>query len=281
MAAACWPRRRQAAVFAPCGLAVNIDPDTGERIPYSCSLIFQPDGTLVAQTGDRIGFGPNGNFNGGNGSNDREYELLGILPEARTLQLQRIRQPEDLRCVRAVRRGQVRAYEFAAATQPAFFQGGTIDGDREHPRFDNPFLTDAARTAINDTRVAAGLDPLAGSDQFTPLQESVGPRRARRRRQARDHALRAGRRRQDDRNWNYDVSVNWGRFKEDTRVTRQPRTCNASRSRWMRRRARTASCAARRSIRRLLLATRPISSAKMARHLPRSVSRMTSRSASR
>ena len=35
--------------------------------PYSCSYIFQPDGTLVQQTGTRIGVGPNGQFVGGNG----------------------------------------------------------------------------------------------------------------------------------------------------------------------------------------------------------------------
>ena len=209
--------------FAPCGLATNIDPDTGERIPYSCPLIFQPNGTPVAQTGDRIGFGPNGNFNGGNGSNNREYELLGILPK---LERYSFNVFGNLKISDAfapyVEAKYVRTNSLLQ-TQPAFFQGGTIDGDREMPRFDNPYLTDAARTAINDTRAAAGLDPLAGSDQFRlykNLSDLGGRGEDAKRETTRFVVGVAGKMTET---WNYDASVNWGRFKEDTRVTRQPR----------------------------------------------------------
>jgi outer membrane receptor protein involved in Fe transport len=205
--------------LAPCGLASNIDPDTGLRVPYSCPLIFQPDGSLAPQTGERIGLGPNGNFNGGNGSNNREYHLLGILPK---LERYSFNVFGNLKISDSfapyVEAKYVRTNSLLQA-QPAFFQGGTIDGDREQPRFDNPYLTDANRTAINDARVAAGLDPLAGSDQFRLYKNlsDLGGRGEDAKRETTRFVVGVGGNMGDT--WKYDVSVNWGQFKEDTRVT--------------------------------------------------------------
>jgi outer membrane receptor protein involved in Fe transport len=205
--------------LAPCGLASNIDPNTGLRVPYSCPLIFQPDGSLAPETGQRIGLGPNGNFNGGNGSNNREYELLGILPK---LERYSFNVFGNLKISDAfapyLEAKYVRTNSLLQA-QPAFFQGGTIDGDREQPRFDNPYLTDANRTVINDARAAAGLDPLVGSDQFRLYKNlsDLGGRGEDATRETTRFVVGVGGRMSDT--WNYDVSVNWGQFKEDTRVT--------------------------------------------------------------
>jgi outer membrane receptor protein involved in Fe transport len=205
--------------LAPCGLASNVDPNTGLQVPYSCPLIFQPDGSLVPQTGQRIGLGPNGNFNGGNGSNNREYHLLGILPK---LERYSFNVFGNLKISDAfapyLEAKYVRTNSLLQA-QPAFFQGGTIDGDREQPRFDNPYLTDADRTVINDTRAAAGLDPLTGSDQFRLYKNlaDLGGRGEDAKRETTRFVVGVGGDMSDT--WKYDVSVNWGQFKEDTRVT--------------------------------------------------------------
>ncbi|KAK0339362.1 hypothetical protein LTR94_034851, partial [Friedmanniomyces endolithicus] len=47
---------------------------------FVCNMLFQPDGTLVPQTGERIGLGPNGNYVGGNGTSSREGKLLALSP---------------------------------------------------------------------------------------------------------------------------------------------------------------------------------------------------------
>src|SRR4051794_19766888 len=49
------------------GLAgTNGPPSTVGGIPYNCNFLFNPDGTIAAQTGTRVGTGPTGNFLGGN-----------------------------------------------------------------------------------------------------------------------------------------------------------------------------------------------------------------------
>ena len=205
--------------LAPCGLAPNIDPNTGLRVPYSCPLIFQPDGTLAPQTGERIGLGPNGNFNGGNGSNDREYELLGILPKLERYSLNVFGNLQVSEGFAPYLEAKYVRTKSLLQTQPTFFQGGTIDGDRELPRFDNPYLSDQARATINATRAAAGLAPLAGSDQFRLYKNlsDLGGRGEDATRETTRFVLGVGGKMGDT--WNYDVSVNWGQFKEDTRVT--------------------------------------------------------------
>ena len=70
---------RYSNAAAPCGLDANTN--TGGRSAFTCAFIFQPDGTLVQQTGTRVGLGPNGNFLGGNGTSSREGELLTLTPE--------------------------------------------------------------------------------------------------------------------------------------------------------------------------------------------------------
>jgi len=49
-------------------------------VAFTCNYLFQPDGTLVPQTGTRVGIGPNGSFLGGNGSNLREGRQLVLQP---------------------------------------------------------------------------------------------------------------------------------------------------------------------------------------------------------
>ena len=50
---------------------------------FTCGFLFQPDGSLVAQTGQRVGLGPNGNYVGGNGTSSREGKLLVLSPDTK------------------------------------------------------------------------------------------------------------------------------------------------------------------------------------------------------
>ena len=113
-----------------------------------------------------------------------------------------------------------------------------------------PYLTDADRTVINDTRAAAGLDPLRGSGISSALlQEPGGSRRTPRRRQARDHALRGRRRRRDQRHLEIRRRrCNYGQFKEDTRVIGNLDLQRFALAMDSAQRDRMASCADRRSI---------------------------------
>jgi outer membrane receptor protein involved in Fe transport len=61
---------------APCGVdAVGSS--------FTCSSLFQPNGTLASQTGLRVGLGPNGSFVGGNGTTSRENRLLVLSPDVK------------------------------------------------------------------------------------------------------------------------------------------------------------------------------------------------------
>jgi outer membrane receptor protein involved in Fe transport len=196
---------------APCGR------DAAGRA-FSCSFLFQPDGSLVPQTGTRIGLAPNGNYDGGNGSNNRERNALAIFPRLDRTALNLFGHYtisdafEPFIEAKFVRTNSLRF------GQPAFFQGGTIDGDRENPRFDNPFLSDATRGQINAALASMGQDPLSGADQFSIGRNllDLGPRQEDAQRDTTRIVLGVTGKFADD--WSYEVAVNWGQFKEDTDV---------------------------------------------------------------
>src|SRR5262249_22311144 len=63
-----------AAGFTPCGVDAL-------GAAFRCNYLFNPDGTVVPQTGQRIGLAPSGNYQGGNGTTGREDQSLGIFPK--------------------------------------------------------------------------------------------------------------------------------------------------------------------------------------------------------
>ena len=66
--------------FAQCGIGVSNGVVPGTPYNCNCTYIFQPDGTLVAQTGTRLGSGVIGTIVGGNGQTGREGVLFTALP---------------------------------------------------------------------------------------------------------------------------------------------------------------------------------------------------------
>jgi outer membrane receptor protein involved in Fe transport len=196
--------------LAPCGRDAN-------GAAFNCTFLFQPDGSLVPQSGTRIGISPNGSFDGGNGTSSRERNALGIFPKLdRTavnlfghLTLSDAFEP-------FVEAKYVRTKSLRSGTAP-FFQGTTLGSDvREQLRFDNPFLSDATRAQITAAYTQMGQAAPTATTRFA-LRRSlldIGPRREDATRETSRIVLGVGGKFAED--WSYEVAVNYGRFDEDT-----------------------------------------------------------------
>jgi outer membrane receptor protein involved in Fe transport len=195
----------------PCGVGPN-------GVAYACPYLFTPAGGLVPQTGNRIGFGPNGNFDGGNGSTNREYKLLGVYPTLDRYSVNVIGHLEISEAFTPFVEAKYTRTDSMRWGSPAFFQGGTTGDPRERPRFDNPFITDDMRAEINAARAATGLTALGGADQFTLLKNlaDLGGRQEDATRETSRIVL--GVNGQVSENWSYEVAANYGQFKEETVV---------------------------------------------------------------
>ncbi|PKB19500.1 TonB-dependent receptor-like protein [Novosphingobium kunmingense] len=182
---------------APCGV-----DSVGNA--YTCAYLFQPDGSLIPQTGLRIGLGPNGNFVGGNGYSGREGELLALTPDLQ-------RYSANMRAhfeitpalVPFLEAKYVRSEAYGSQSGPFFSQGQTLsDGvavsgfndrsyastttapagtvNREGIRLDNPYLTAQARTLLTTQLLAAlnaNVNPNTGT-AFTTSAQSQANRAA-------------------------------------------------------------------------------------------------------
>jgi len=203
-----------AAAAAPCGV-------DREGAPFACAFLFQRDGTLIPQTGTRIGQGPIGNFDGGNGINNREGKSLAIFPDLERASLNVFGHLTIDEAFEPFVEAKYVRTESTNYNPPAFFTGSTIGGGldlRERPRFDNPFLSDAARTQINQARAAVGSAPLAGSSRFVLRRNltDLGLRQEEATRETSRVVLGVGGHFADD--WSYEVAVNYGKFEEETEV---------------------------------------------------------------
>ncbi|MDB5574857.1 MAG: TonB-dependent receptor [Bradyrhizobium sp.] len=189
---------RYSNAAAPCGTDAN--PTVGNRSSYTCAFIFQPDGSLVAQTGTRVGLGPNGNFLGGNGTSSREGELLTLTPELNRYAFNALGHFEISPAFTPFFEARfVRTKAFGSSSGPFFSQGQTL-GDvdslptnattgfsdfsyannvvnnagnpvfnavnREGVRLDNPYLSASARATLAAQLIAAvnsGVNPNTGT----------------------------------------------------------------------------------------------------------------------
>lgn len=204
-----------AAGLAPCGR-------DSLGAAYRCTYLFNPDGSLTPQTGTRIGLAPNGNFDGGNGTNSREGNLLAIYPQLERYSLNLLGHYTISEAFEPFIEAKYVRTKSLRQGSPAFFQGSTIGFGvdlRERPRFDNPFLSDATRAQINAARVQSGLAPItSGATRLTLFSnmKDLGPRSEDATRETTRIVLGATGNFADD--WKYEASVNYGEFKEKTDV---------------------------------------------------------------
>lgn len=181
------------AASGPCGV------DTNTSAAFTCAYLFQPDGSLVAQTGVRVGIGPNGSYLGGNGNNSREGKFLVLSPDLKRYAVNLIGHFEiSPAFVPFVEAKFVRTKAFGTQSGPFFSQGQTL-GDaisvagvndrsylpaanpavgtvnREGIRIDNPYLSAQARTLLTQqltASITAGINPNTGG-AFSAANQAV------------------------------------------------------------------------------------------------------------
>ncbi len=200
---------------APCGR-------DAAGVAFVCTYLFNPDGSFVPQTGTRVGIAPNGNFDGGNGSTLREGKLLGLYPELERYSLNLIGRYQVSDAFEPFIEAKYVRTKSLREQSPAFYQGSTIGGGvdlRERPRFDNPFLSDSARTAINDARAANGLAPATAATRLT-LRKNLADLGGRGEAATRETTrIVLGANGDIGEAWKYEFSLNVAEFKETTDVT--------------------------------------------------------------
>jgi outer membrane receptor protein involved in Fe transport len=194
----------------------------GVGAAYNCTYLFQPDGSLVPQTGQRVGLAPNGSFLGGNGYSGREGQLSLLSPRLERYSANMLGKFEiseafvpffEAKYVRSIAQG--------SQSGPFFVQGTTLSdpasGNREQIRLDNPYLTAQARSQITAARTAAGLATTA-SQRVTIRRNwlDFGIRDERITRETYRGVL--GVRGDFNDDWNFEVSANYGEHHEKNRI---------------------------------------------------------------
>lgn len=219
---------------------------------YTCNFLFQPGGSLAQQTGTRVGIAngsaaqasaaPGGSFLGGNGNTRREGTLLQLLPQLNRYSANLIGHFDvSPAFVPYIEAKYVRVESVGlGGSGPAFFVGGTLGDIYERPRLDNPFLSAPARATLSAqllNSVNNGINPNGSAVALTAAQQATlraqiadGSYRFILRKNLtdlgsrREDALRetfrvvAGARGDLGSGFNYDFAVNYGEFKEQTKV---------------------------------------------------------------
>lgn len=210
---------------APCGSNIS---------PFTCTYQFQQDGTLVKQTGTRSGIGPNGAYQGGNGSNNREGKLMALSPDLTRYSANLLGHYEiSPAFVPFFEAKYVRAEAFGSQSGPFFSQGGTLGdpGGRERIRLDNPYLSAQARALLTEQFTATTANPNGGTKTAAVIaQIADGSYRFNLRRNWVDFGNRderitretfrivGGVRGDFNDDWNYELSVNYGEHKEENLI---------------------------------------------------------------
>jgi outer membrane receptor protein involved in Fe transport len=201
---------------------------------FNCPYQFLGDGTLVPVTGTRVGIGPNGSFIGGNGEAFRDRDQFQITPALNRYNVNLIGhftfspalEPFfEAKYSRTETRG-------AGSSGPAFITGTTLGDTRERIRLDNPYLDLGARATIANILLTSGINPNTGT-ALTAAQRTaigngtfainvrenllgLGVRNERATRETYRGVV--GIRGDFNDDWHYEVSANYGKFKEETVV---------------------------------------------------------------
>ena len=225
----------QSAANPVCGADTN-------GAAFTCGFLFQPDSSLVAQTGRRVGLGPNGNYIGGNGYSGRDTNLLALQPNLQRFSANLIGHFEiSPAFVPFIEAKYVRSDAVGGNNSPLFSQGTTLGdtlatGNRERPRVDNPFLSTAGRTTLTQQLLATTVNANTGgaltAPQLAAQRTAInnGSFRYNLQRQWIDLGLRdedirretyravVGVRGDFNDDWNYEISLNYGEHRERNNI---------------------------------------------------------------
>lgn len=241
----------QSAANPLCGMGIgstNGGPSTVGGSPYNCTYIFNQNGDLTRQTGTRVGQGIIGSIVGGNGQTGREDQLLSVLPGMKRYNFNLVGHYTISDALEPfVEAKYVRIDTRGSNAGPSFMQGTFGQFDiRERVRLDNPFLDPSERTTIANAILASGcntsLTAACSSARSTFGGQGVGGAlnasdinmindgtyRFVLARHLADSGIRdeqfrretyrivGGLRGAFNEDWNYEVSVNYGKMKENT-----------------------------------------------------------------
>jgi len=214
---------------------------------FTCNYIFQPNGTLVPETGTRIGLSANagvaaGSFLGGNGDSLREGTLVQLQPRLDRYSANWLGHFEVSSAFVPFMEGSfVRTKTLGqGGSGPAFFQGSTLDALYERPQLSNPYLSDQARGVITAQflQIAqSGFNPTTGAAFASPAAQAAyiatinnGTARFKLQKNLTDLGTRTEQAQRDTFRFvlgargdiashlHYEVSGNYGQFVEHTEV---------------------------------------------------------------
>lgn len=193
----------------------------GNGVFYTVPYQFTPEGNLVPLTGQRVGFGSNGSFIGGNGSNFRSGDEMQLEPRLDRFNASLVGHytfSDAFEPFVEATYSHTTVYG-SGSSGPAFINGGVLGDSRELLRLDNPYLTDQARSVITTNLLAAtpGRN-ITGATTFAvrEILEGLGNRAELSRRNT--YRGVGGVRGTFNGNWRYEVSANYGEFKEKTEI---------------------------------------------------------------
>lgn len=237
------------------GTAANNGGPNSNGTPYNCTYIFTSDGRLQAQTGSRYGAGPTGGILGGNGQTGREGHTVSVLPYLQRYNINALGHytfAPALEVFFEAKWDRVRALGNNAG--PSFIQTGTgvngnIGDQRERPRLDNPFLNPQDRANLaaailasncnvsltagcpDRTNIGTAANPIFIPGNLTSADRAAiaaGTYRFQLARNLLDVGLRDESFRRDtyrivggvrgtfNGDWSYELSANYGKFKQLT-----------------------------------------------------------------
>ncbi|HKX93010.1 MAG TPA: TonB-dependent receptor [Sphingomicrobium sp.] len=242
-----------------CGVGLgstNGAPSSVGGLPYNCTYLFDEASTLMQQTGTRFSTGIIGGIFGGNGTTGREHNQVSVLPKLDRINLNFLARFTISDALEPfIEAKWTRTDALGNNAGPSFMQGTFNPFDlRERIRLDNPYLTPAQRTTIQNAILASGCNTSLTASCLSarstsagisggPTQGIGGPLNA-----ADIAAINAGTYRfvlarnlldvgiRDEKfrrdtwrvvggfrgtfndDWSYEVSANYGRFDEDISV---------------------------------------------------------------
>lgn len=212
------------------------------------NYLFQPDGTLIAQTGELIGTSGFGTrYLGGNGTTGREDKQLALSPRLDRYSANFLAHYTvsdafepfiEAKYVRTDVTGSQSGPFFAGGLGYAFGGGSlSTSSPREQLRTDNPFLSTQARDfirsqygdyysdlngnhALDYAEYYSGGNGIPDTDEFgfswSRTVTDFGVRNEKAKRET--YRVVAGTRGTFNDDWNYEVSLNYGKFKQSTLI---------------------------------------------------------------
>ena len=186
-------------------------------VPYT----FTTNGNLVPVTGQRVGFGPNGSFIGGNGSNFRAADEFQVQPRLDRVNANLV---GHFRITSAFEPFVELSYSHttvfgSGSSGPAFINGGVLGDSREGYRLDNPYLTDQARSVITTNLLAASpTRVITGATTFNVRENLFGLGNRSEESYRDTYRAVGGFRGTFNGDFRYEISANYGEFKEKTNI---------------------------------------------------------------